>query len=55
MLEKRVLGKFTAIDARRRATKTKSEGGSTGKIKGLKAVNRKTRSVKPMITWVVIG
>ncbi len=50
MLEKRVLGKFKAIDAGTRATKTKSEGGSTGKKKGLKVVNRKTKSVKPMIT-----
>jgi len=50
MLEKRVLGKFKAIDARTRAVKTKSEGGSTRKKKGLKAVNRKTKSVKPMIT-----
>jgi hypothetical protein len=29
MLEKRVLGKFKAIDVGRTATKTKSEGGST--------------------------
>ncbi len=29
MLEKRVLGKFKAIDARTRAAKTKSKGGST--------------------------
>jgi hypothetical protein len=50
MLEKRVLGKFKAIDAGTRAAKTKSEGGSTGKKKVLKAVNRKTKSVKPMIT-----
>ncbi len=41
MLEKRVLGKFKAIDARRRVAKTKSEGGSTRKKKGLKVVNRK--------------
>jgi hypothetical protein len=40
MLEKRVLGKFKAIDAGRTATKTKSEGGSTGKKKGLKAMNQ---------------
>ncbi len=40
MLEKRVLGKFKAIDAGRRAAKTKSEGGSTRKKKGLKAVNQ---------------
>jgi hypothetical protein len=53
MLEKRVLGKFKAIDAGRRAAKTKSEGGSTRKKKGLKAMNQlQTRSVKPMITWV---
>jgi hypothetical protein len=52
MLEKRVLRTFKAIDAGRTATKTKSEGGSTGKKKGLKAVNRKRKSVKPMITWV---
>jgi hypothetical protein len=50
MLEKRVLGKFKAIDAGTKATKTKSEGGSTGKKKGMKAVNRKTRSVKLIIT-----
>jgi hypothetical protein len=50
MLEKRVLGKFKAIAAGTRATKTKSEGASTGKKKGPKAVNRKTKSVKPMIT-----
>ncbi len=50
MLEKRVLGKFKAIDAGTRVVKTKSEGGSTGKKKGLKVVNRKTKSVKPMIT-----
>ncbi len=41
MLEKRGFGKFKAIDAGRRAAKTKSEGGSTGKKKGLKVVNRK--------------
>jgi hypothetical protein len=53
MLEKNVLGKFKAIDPGRRAAKTKSEGGSTRKKKGLKAVNQlQTRSVKPMITWV---
>ncbi len=50
MLEKRVLGKFKAIAAGTRAAKTKSEGASTGKKKGPKAVSRKTRSVKPMIT-----
>ncbi len=50
MLEKRVFGKFKAIDAGTRAVKTKSEGGSTRKKKGLKAMNRKTKSVKPMIT-----
>ncbi|CAK9201088.1 unnamed protein product [Sphagnum troendelagicum] len=50
MLEKRVLGKFKAIAAGTRAAKTKSEGASTGKKKGPKAVNRKTKSVKPMIT-----
>jgi hypothetical protein len=50
MFEKRVLGKFKAIDARTRAAKTKFEGGSTGKKKGLKAVNWKTKNVKPMIT-----
>jgi hypothetical protein len=53
MLEKRVLGKFKAIDAGRRVAKTKSEGGSTRKKKGLNAMNQlQTRSVKPMITWV---
>jgi hypothetical protein len=41
-LKKRVLGKFKAIDVGRRAAKTKSKGGNTGKKKGLKAVNRKT-------------
>lgn len=50
MLEKRVLGKFKAIAAGTRAAKTKSEGASTGKKKGPKAVNQKTKSVKPMIT-----
>ncbi len=55
MLEKRVLGKFKAIDVGTRAAKTKSEGGSTGKKKGLKAVNRKTKSVKPMITLGLIN
>jgi hypothetical protein len=50
MLEKRVLRKFKAIDAGTRVVKTKSEGGSTRKKKGLKAVNWKTKSVKPMIT-----
>jgi hypothetical protein len=39
MLEKRVLGKFKAIDAGTRAAKTKYEGGSTRKKKGLKAMN----------------
>ncbi len=33
-----------------KAAKTKFEGGSTRKKKGLKVVNRKTKSVKPMIT-----
>jgi hypothetical protein len=41
MLEKRVFRKFKAIDVGRRAAKTKSEGGSTRKKKGLKVVNRK--------------
>jgi hypothetical protein len=50
MLEKRVLGKFKAIAAGTRAAKTKPEGASTGKKKGVKPVNRKTKCVKPMIT-----
>jgi hypothetical protein len=50
MLEKRVLRKFKAIVVGMRAAKTKFEGTSTGKKRGPKVVNWKTKSVKSMIT-----